>query len=86
MRDMKTGVAIATAAAAFFAFGANISVAQAADAPAAVHCAGINSCKGTSECKSATNACKGQNKCKGQGWISKPSSAECTSAGGKVVM
>jgi len=85
-KEMKSGIAIATAAAAFFAFGATTSVAHAADAPAAVHCAGINSCKGTSECKSATNACKGQNKCKGQGWISKASAGECKAAGGKVEM
>jgi len=86
MTNMKSGIAIAATAAAIFAFGGTISVAQAADAPAAVHCAGINSCKGTSECKSASNECKGQNKCKGMGWISKANAGECKSAGGKVVM
>ncbi|MET3106493.1 hypothetical protein AAKU67_001205 [Oxalobacteraceae bacterium GrIS 2.11] len=84
MNNMKSGIAIATAAAAFFAFGGTFSVAQAADAPAAVHCAGINSCKGTSDCKSASNECKGQNKCKGMGWVSK-TAAECSAAKGTVV-
>lgn len=86
MNNMKSGLAIAATAVALFALGGEISVAQAADAPAAVHCAGVNSCKGTSECKSASNDCKGQNKCKGMGWVSKSSAGECTSAGGKVVM
>jgi len=85
MNNMKTGIAVATAAAAIFAFGANFSVAQAADAPMAVHCSGINGCKGTSECKSASNECKGQNGCKGQGWITKANAGECKAAGGKVV-
>jgi len=85
MNDMKSGIAVAAVAAALFSFGANIAVAQTAEAPAAVHCAGINSCKGTSECKSATNECKGQNNCKGQGWITKASAAECTAAKGKVL-
>jgi hypothetical protein len=85
MNNMKSGIAIATAAAAFFAFGANIAVAQTSDALAAVHCAGINSCKGTSECKSATNECKGLNGCKGQGWVTKASAGECTAAKGKVL-
>jgi uncharacterized membrane protein len=83
MNQTKSGVAIATAAALLFAFGATVSVAQAADAPT-VHCAGINSCKGTSECKSAKNECKGQNSCKGQGWVSK-SAAECTAAKGTIL-
>ena len=84
MLNVKTGVAIATTAAALFALGTFSTTVQAAD-EGGVKCAGANSCKGTSECKSASNECKGQNSCKGQGWISKKSAAECTSAGGKVV-
>ena len=84
MNNLKTGVAIAAAAAALFSMGATLSTsAQAAD-DAGVHCVGINSCKGTSECKTAKNDCKGQNSCKGQGWVSKKSASECTSAGGTV--
>lgn len=84
MNQMKTGIAIASAAAALFALGTSATVAQAADMPT-VKCAGINSCKGTSECKTAKNDCKGHNACKGQGWMSKASAKECTDAGGKVV-
>lgn len=84
MNQMKTGIAIASAAAALFALGTTATVAQAADMPT-VKCAGINSCKGTSECKTAKNDCKGHNACKGQGWMSKASAKECTDAGGKVV-
>lgn len=84
MSQMRTGVAIAAAAAALFAMGATTSVVHAAaDAPT-VKCAGVNSCKGQSECKSATNECKGQNTCKGHGWVTKASAKECTDAGGKV--
>ena len=85
LNNFKSGVAIASAAAALFALGATLSVpAQAAD-QAGVKCAGVNTCKGTSECKTAKSECKGQNGCKGQGWVSKKSAAECTSAGGMVV-
>ncbi|MEO8278625.1 MAG: hypothetical protein ABI564_02965 [Ideonella sp.] len=84
LNQVKSGLAVATAAAALFAMGATVStVAQAAD-PAPVHCTGVNSCKGTSDCKTAKNDCKGQNSCKGMGWVSKSSEAECTAAGGKV--
>ncbi len=84
MTSLKTGAAIATAAAALFAAGILATpVAQAADS--GVKCAGTNSCKGTSECKGATNECKGQNSCKGQGWVSAKSAKACTDAGGKVV-
>lgn len=83
MMNVKTGVAIASAAAALFSLGTLTVPAQAADAM--VKCSGVNSCKGTAECKTASNECKGQNSCKGQGWVSKKSEAECTSAGGKVV-
>jgi len=84
MNQMKTGIAIASAAAALFALGTTATVAQAADMPT-VKCAGINSCKGHSECKTAKNECKGQNACKGQGWMSKASAKECADAGGTVI-
>ncbi|WP_428419745.1 hypothetical protein [Methylibium sp.] len=83
MMNLKSGLAIASAAAALFAMGTVSTTVYAADA-AAVHCTGVNSCKGTSECKTASNECKGQNSCKGQGWVSKKSAKECTDAGGKV--
>jgi len=82
--NIKSGVAIATAAAALFSTGLlATSTVQAADA--GVKCSGTNSCKGTSECKTASSSCKGQNSCKGQGWVSSKSTKECTDAGGKVV-
>lgn len=84
MSHTKTGIALASAAAALFALGTTATVAQAADAPT-VKCAGINSCKGSSDCKTAKNECKGQNACKGQGWVKKDSAKACTDAGGKVV-
>jgi hypothetical protein len=82
MFNMKSGIAVATAAAALFTMGVAAPVAQAADGT--VKCQGANSCKGTSECKSAAHACKGQNSCKGQGWVSKGSEKDCTAAGGTV--
>jgi hypothetical protein len=84
MANIKTGLAIATAAAALLSTGLLATPAQAAD-KGAVKCSGVNSCKGTAECKTASNECKGHNSCKGQGWVSKKSAAECTKEGGKVV-
>jgi uncharacterized membrane protein len=83
MTTLKTGAAIAAAAAAMFTMGGFVTPAHAAEG--SVKCAGINSCKGTSECKSATNSCKGMNSCSGQGWVSKKDEAECKAAGGKVL-
>ena len=83
MFNVKSGVAIATAAAAMFAMAGTVTVAHAEDGM--VKCPGANSCKGTAECKTAKNDCKGQNSCKGQGWVSKKSEAECKSAGGTVI-
>ena len=84
LNNLKSGVALASAAAALFALGAVVTVpAQAADG--GVKCAGVNTCKGTSECKTAKSDCKGHNGCKGQGWVTKKDAAECTAAGGKVV-
>ncbi|MBL0086901.1 MAG: hypothetical protein IPP87_18590 [Ideonella sp.] len=80
---LKSGIAIATAAAALFSAGLlATSTVQAADM--GVKCTGTNSCKGTSECKTAKSECKGQNSCKGMGWVSAKSAKECTDAGGKV--
>lgn len=84
LNHLKSGAAIATAAAALFSMGTTLSAnAQAADA-GNVKCVGVNSCKGTSDCKTAKSECKGQNGCKGMGWVGKKSAAECTSAGGTV--
>ncbi len=80
----KTGVTLATAAAAMFIAGAALTGAPTA-AKADVKCAGINSCKGHGACAGASNGCKGQNACKGQGWVSAESASACTSKGGKVV-
>lgn len=81
---LKTGLSIATAAAALFATTAFSSAAQAAD-DGMVKCSGINSCKGSSECKTAKSECKGHNSCKGQGWVSKKTAEECKTAGGTVL-
>jgi hypothetical protein len=83
MTTRTSGIAIATAAAAFFAMGA-ITAAPAYAADGGVKCVGVNACKGHSECKTAKNDCKGMNSCKGQGWVSKASAAECKAAGGTV--
>ncbi len=83
--QLKSGVAIATAAAALFSMGATISTSAHAADEATVHCVGVNSCKGTSDCKTAKSECKGQNSCKGEGWTPTKSAAECTAKGGKVV-
>ena len=83
MQTIKSGLAIATAAAALFSAGLLATpMAQAADGT--VKCAGANSCKGTSECKTAKNECKGMNGCKGQGWMSAKTAKACTDAGGTV--
>ena len=84
MLTSKSGLAIATAAAALFTLGAT-APAHAEGMDGAVKCAGVNSCKGTSECKTAKNECKGHNGCKGQGWVTKSSATECTNAGGTVL-
>ena len=84
LNHLKSGVAIATAAAALFSMGATLSTSVQAADEATVHCMGANSCKGTSDCKTAKNDCKGQNSCKGMGWVGKKTEAECKSAGGAV--
>ena len=83
LNNFKSGVAIASAAAALFSMGATLSTSvQAADG--GVHCVGVNSCKGTSDCKTAKNDCKGMNACKGMGWTAKKDASECAAAGGTV--
>jgi hypothetical protein len=78
----RSGLLLATAAAALFANG--LAMAEGTEAKEAkVHCSGINACKGQSACKTARNACKGQNSCEGQGWL--PTAEECTAKGGKVL-
>jgi hypothetical protein len=84
LNQLKSGVAIASAAAALFAIGASVSTQVQAAEEATVKCAGINTCKGTSECQTAKSDCKGHNSCKGQGWVKK-SAAECKTAGGTVL-
>jgi hypothetical protein len=84
LNQVKSGVAIATAAAALFSMGATLSTSVQAADEGAVHCVGINSCKGTSDCKTAKSECKGQNSCKGMGWNAKKSAEECKAAGGTV--
>lgn len=81
---IKSGVALATAAAALFSTGL-LATTTAHAADAGVKCSGTNSCKGSSECKTASSSCKGQNGCKGQGWVTVKSAKECTDKGGKVV-
>ena len=84
LNNLKSGVAIATAAAALFSMGATLSTSVQAADEATVHCTGVNSCKGTAYCKTAKNDCKGQNSCKGMGWVGKKSEADCKAAGGMV--
>ncbi len=83
MNSIKSGAAIAAAAAALFATGVQAATPMPA-ADAGVKCTGINGCKGTSECATAKSQCKGQNTCKGQGWTTAKSAKACTDAGGKV--
>ncbi|HEX6704429.1 MAG TPA: hypothetical protein VF169_06670 [Albitalea sp.] len=84
LSPIKSGVAIASAAAALFAIGASVATQVQAAEEATVKCAGINTCKGTSDCATAKSDCKGHNSCKGQGWVSK-TAAECKAAGGTVL-
>ncbi|HMC14936.1 MAG TPA: hypothetical protein VKI18_04850, partial [Albitalea sp.] len=65
LNHIKSGVAIASAAAALFAMGASVSTQVQAAEEATVKCAGINTCKGSSDCQTAKSDCKGQNSCKG---------------------
>ena len=73
--SVKSGSAIAAAAAALLMTGAVSAPAFAAD-EAKGHCVGANACKGKGACKTAGNACAGQNACKGKG-MSEMTKAEC---------
>ncbi len=84
MTNIKTGVAVAVAAAGLFVLSAPAISADMMD-KAEVKCAGANSCEGTSECKTASSSCKGLNSCKGEGWVKAVSMEACKTAGGKVV-
>jgi len=64
----KSGVALASAAAALILAGTVVAPAAFAANDAKGHCMGANACKGNSACKTANNACKGQNACKGKGF------------------
>ena len=84
LNHIKSGVAIASAAAALFAIGASVATQVQAAEDGSVKCAGINTCKGSSDCATAKSECKGHNSCKGQGWVKK-TAAECKAAGGTVL-
>ena len=62
------------------------ALAQASVVYADVNCAGVNACKGTGECGGEGHSCAGKNACKGEGWVTKKTEADCTTAGGKVVV
>ena len=77
----KTGIVLASAAAAMFlaaGVATSISPAQAAG----VKCVGGNACKGQSACKSSRTSCKGRNDCKGKGITVTSTTLECTALGG----
>ena len=65
--SVKSGSAIAAAAASLMLANAVVSTTVLAD-EAMGHCVGANACKGQGACKGASNACKGRNACKGQGF------------------
>lgn len=81
----RSGLLLATAAAALFANGLAVAAEESGAMEAKVHCGGINACKGQSACKTAQNACKGQNSCKGKGWLPAASAEECAAKGGKAL-
>lgn len=83
--NIKSAIAVASAAAALFAMGTTVTSTAHAATDMPVKCAGLNSCKGHSDCKTAKNECKGMNSCKGMGWNAKATAKECTSAGGTVL-
>jgi hypothetical protein len=75
--DVKSGAAIAAAAAALLIAGTAISApVQLAADDAKGHCMGANACKGKGACKTASNDCKGMNACKGKGFV-EMTKAEC---------
>jgi hypothetical protein len=74
--SVKSGSAIAAAAASLLMAGAIIAPTTQAVADAKGQCVGANACKGQSACKTATSSCKGQNACKGKGFL-EMTKAEC---------
>jgi len=82
-KDRITGVALAAAAAAFFAAAPMAVQAGAhADAEPTGHCVGANACQGQSACATANSSCQGQNSCKGQGFTV-TTEAACEEADGE---
>ena len=81
MNSLKSGAAIAAAAAALFATGVQAATPMPA-ADGGIKCTGINGCKGQSECATAKNQCMGQNACKGQGFT-ETTKKDCKVAGGQ---
>lgn len=82
-KTLKSGFAVATAAAALFSMGATLSTSVQAADEMTVHCVGVNSCKGTADCATTAHSCKGQNSCKGQGFKAL-SAAECFKGNGVI--
>ncbi len=78
--SIKSGTAIAAAAAALLLSGAVSAPSYAGDM-AKGHCVGANACKGTSACKTAKNECAGKNACKGTGFTA-TTAEECAKVEG----
>jgi hypothetical protein len=74
--DVRSGAAIAAAAATLLIAGAAISAPMQMAAGEIGHCNGANACKGKGACKTASNDCKGHNACKGKGFL-EMTKAEC---------
>ena len=79
--EVRSGAAIAAAAAVLLISGAAISAPMQIAADPIGHCNGANACKGKSACKTAANACKGQNACKGKGFL-EMTKADCDQLAG----
>jgi hypothetical protein len=79
--DVRSGAAIAAAAATLLIAGAAVSAPMQFAGEAIGHCNGANACKGKGACKTASNACKGQNACKGKGFL-EMTKAECDQLSG----
>ena len=67
--NLKTGSAIAAAAATIVIASAALATPMQFAADDVGHCVGANACKGQGACKTGANACKGQNACKGKGFV-----------------
>ena len=82
--DVRSGAAIAAAAATLLIAGAALSAPTQIAQEGIGHCNGANACKGKGACKTASNACKGQNACKGKGFLPAKSAKACEAKGGTV--